>query len=190
MLATGHSYEAACATVNRKWPISSGANAISGQAARCVGGPGLQMTVRSNVIVPVYLPVHQGFEPDSPTLTRWLVSAGRSLTAIRLVQDRLLAPRLATDAISQVRSPLEEPIATGVVNRTVNVVVGVPREGVTATGVCSPSASVACATAAPPATLSAARTIVIPSRFLIRRSVGLALTAAPVTLHLWSSWDD
>ena len=54
--------------MNRKWPISSGANAICGQAAICAGGPGLQMIVRYSVIVPVYLPVHHGFEADSSTL--------------------------------------------------------------------------------------------------------------------------
>jgi hypothetical protein len=176
--------------VNRKWPISSGANAISGQARRCDGGPGLQIIVRYNVIVPMYVPVHHGFEADRPTLNRWWVRAGRSVTAMRLVQDRLLRPRLATDATSQVRSPPEEPIATGVVNRIVNFVVGVPCDGDTATGVCGPSVSVACATVATPATLSVATTIVIPSRLLTGPSVGLALTATPVTLHLWTSWDD
>ena len=71
-----------------------------------------------------------------------------------------------------------------------NFVVGVPRDGVTATGVRSPDVSVACAAVATPATLSAAATIVIPSRLLTGPSLGLALMAAPVTLHLWSSWDD
>ena len=52
MVVLGARYEAARATVNRKRPIGSGANAMSGHAMPCETGPGSQIIARYSVIVP------------------------------------------------------------------------------------------------------------------------------------------
>jgi hypothetical protein len=155
-----------------KRPIASGANAISGHAVGREAGAGWQTIERYSMIVPVYEPVHQRFVAGNATLTLWWASAAGSRLAVVLVHDRPLLPSPATDASSQLRRLGEEPVATGVVNVTLNVVVGVPRAGVTATGARGPKVFVACAAVAAPATVSASTTIRIPSRLITRLSLG------------------
>ncbi len=93
------------------------------------------MIERYSVIVPVYAPVHHGFA-DARRVTLMRSSGNRRRAgglAMLLVHDGRPWPRSATDAISQLRRPCEDPVANGVLNPTVNVVVGVPCAGVTAT---------------------------------------------------------
>src|ERR1700679_3771057 len=104
------------------------------------------------------------------------------------VQDVLAWSRSATDATSQLRRPRDEPVANGVLNRTVKVVVGVPCAGVTATGVRTPNPPVACAAVAAPARARATTRTAIASRLITRPSVGPRPGRSE--LHLGTSRDD